>query len=72
MRLSNITLVEDDQINKFVTPTDLAFYITLTALSSLNRKEIKEHILSSSQFKNLMEIVPETSDIVENYLNGRY
>jgi hypothetical protein len=45
MRLANLALVEDEQIKKFVTPSDLAFYVTLTALSSLNRKEIKENIL---------------------------
>lgn len=54
------------------TPMDIAFYITLCALSSLNRKELKTKILGSSNFKNLMEQVPETQDIVENYLNGKY
>mmetsp|Transcript_3698 Transcript_3698/g.3631 ORF Transcript_3698/g.3631 Transcript_3698/m.3631 type:complete len:181 (-) Transcript_3698:35-577(-) len=33
---------------------------------------MKDLILMSSQFKNLMEAAPETTDIIENYLNGRY
>ena len=33
---------------------------------------MKSLVLQSSQFKNLMEIAPETSDIIENYLNGKY
>jgi hypothetical protein len=37
----------------------------------MNRKEMKE-ILGSSNFKNLMETAPETTDIIENFLNGKY
>lgn len=55
-----------------MTPTDLAYYIALTSLYSLSRKELKSLVLTSSQFKNLMEIVPETTDIIENFLNGKY
>lgn len=48
IRLANVPLIEDNSIYKLLTPTDLAFYITLTSLSSLNRKELRDHILSSS------------------------
>jgi len=65
-------LVDDPIISSLLTPTDLAYYITITALTTLNRKDMKNLVMQSSQFKNLMEIVPETSDIIENYLNGKY
>ena len=72
IRLANVTIVDDQSIYKICTPHDIAFYVTLCSLSSLDRKELRRHILSSSQFKNLMEQVPETTDIIENYLNGKY
>lgn len=72
VRLANISIVENSSLNKFCTVTDIAFYITLCSLYTMNRKELKNRILSSSNFKNLMEQVPETQDIIENYLNGKY
>jgi COP9 signalosome complex subunit 1 len=72
LRLSSISLVDDNCIYRFVTPTDLAYYITIVSLYSMTRKEMKQMVLQSSQFKNLMEIVPETTDIIENFLNGKY
>ena len=71
-RLSNVSISDESQLSQVVTPKDLSYYLTLTALYSLSRKEIKEQILSSSNFKNLMEITPETTDIIENFLNGKY
>ena len=55
-----------------MTPVDLAYYVALTALFSMNRKEMKENILGASNFKNLMEVAPQTQDIIENFLNGHY
>lgn len=55
IRLANVQIVDDPSIYHVCTPHDIAFYVTLTALSSLDRKELRQHILSSSQFKNLME-----------------
>lgn len=72
IRLANVSIVDDPSIYSLCTPQDIAFYVTLCSLSSLDRKDLRNHILSSSQFKNLMEQVPETADIIENYLNGKY
>jgi hypothetical protein len=33
---------------------------------------MKDTILGGSNFKNLMEAVPQTQDIIEDFLNGRY
>jgi len=62
----------EKDINFLLTQNDLAFYATLSALSTLNRREIREKILSSSKFKNLLENVPEIQDIMEHFMNGRY
>lgn len=50
----------------------MAHYAIISALFSLNRKEMKDTILGGSNFKNLMEAVPQTQDIIEDFLNGRY
>lgn len=48
LRLSSISLVDDPSIYKFLTPTDLAYYITIASLFSMSRKEIKEMVRQSS------------------------
>jgi hypothetical protein len=71
-RLSNISIVDDNVLLKTVSFKDLAYYLTLTSLYSLNRKELKQIILTSSNLKALQEIAPDSADIIENFLNGRY
>ena len=71
-RLSNVSVADTEALLQLISPVDLAYYVTLTSLFSLNRKEMKETILSASNFKNLMEIAPQTQDIIENFLNGHY
>lgn len=41
IRLANVTIIEDSTIFNICTPLDIAFYITLCSLSSLDRKELK-------------------------------
>lgn len=65
-------MIEDPLLLSLLTPTDLSYYLTLSSLYSLNRKELRDLVLSSSQLKNLMELTPETQDIIENFLNGKY
>ena len=48
IRLANVSIVDDPSISKICTPHDIAFYVTLCSLSSLDRKELRRHILSSS------------------------
>ena len=72
IKLSNVNVNDDNEINSIINQNDLAFYTTIAALTTLNRREMREKILSSSKFKTLMESVPEISDIIEHFLNGRY
>ena len=41
IRLANVSIVDDPSIYKICTPHDIAFYVTLTSLSSLDRKELR-------------------------------
>jgi hypothetical protein len=41
IRLANVNLIEDPSIYQICTPTDLAFYITLCSLQSLDRKSLR-------------------------------
>jgi len=72
LTLAHVSPIEESAFSHLVTGKDLAFYVTLCSLITLNRKEMREHILSSSRFKSMMETVPEISDILEHFLNGRY
>ena len=38
----------------------------------MNRKELRDEIIASSKFKSLVESVPELTDVIEHFLNGRY
>ncbi len=67
-----MSLSDSTDINNILTSSDLAFYVTLSSLLVLNRKEMKDNIISSSKFKSLLDSVPEISDILEHFLNGRY
>lgn len=71
-RLVNISTSEASALTQFATTQDLAYYIILTSLQSLSRSELKKLILSASYYSSLMEAAPSASDLIENFLNGRY
>ena len=74
IKLTNVTIIDEPSISSIATPRDLAFYVIISSLKSMTRAEIKSQILSASGFKNLMEMAgsPNTEDVLENFLNGRY
>ena len=45
LRLSSISMIDDQSITQIITPTDLAYYITIVSLFSMNRKDMKSLIL---------------------------
>lgn len=71
-KFSSLNIVDNEVLKQYMTPIEVGYYTALTALYSLNRKEMKDQILGSSNFKNIMEQEPLTSDVIENFLNGRY
>jgi hypothetical protein len=74
IKLTNVAYIDEESITNIARPRDLAFYVIISALKSMNRADIKSQILSASGFKNLMEMAgsPTTEDVIENFLNGRY
>jgi hypothetical protein len=74
IKLTNVSISDEASISHIVSAKDLAFYVIICALRSMNRAELKSQILSASGFKNLMEMAgsPQTEDVIENFLNGRY
>jgi len=74
IKLTNVQIFDEDALASIARPRDLAFYVIICSLRSLNRAEIKTQILSASGFKNLMEMSGSgnTEDVIENFLNGRY
>jgi hypothetical protein len=71
IRLANVTIIDNEALAEILRPQDLAFYTIICSLRSLSRSEIKQHILSASGFKSLMEL-SGLEDVIENFLNGRY
>lgn len=61
----------DSVIDYLLSANDLAFYICLAALSSCSRQELK-NVLKSNNFVTLTSSVSETSQIIEQYLNGNF
>jgi hypothetical protein len=46
--------------------------MVLMCLATMTRKELKHTVLASSSVLQLLELQPETADILENYLNGKF
>ena len=57
---------------EILSPSDLALYISICALISCSRNELKETILKSNNYATLMESSAEASVIIEHFLNGNY
>lgn len=75
IKLTSMPLSDVQAISELVRPQDLAFYVVICSLKSLNRSDIKQTILQASGFKTLMELSSSSGnleDVIENFLNGRY
>jgi COP9 signalosome complex subunit 1 len=70
--MPSLTIGTGTDLASMLTSEELAFYIVLMCLYSLTRNEIKNKVLKSSSVLSLLDMQPETSDIFENYLNGRF
>lgn len=63
---------EKQMLNQILSINDLAFYICLGALISFDRKELKETVLKSNNFVMLTSSINESSQVIEQFLNGNY
>lgn len=70
--LTEVQANDNSEINQVCTVQDVAFYTTIYALNHLSRQDLKDKVIASSKFKAHAESVPELSEIIEHYLNGRY
>lgn len=61
-----------DEFTEILTPSDLSIYVSLCALISCTRAELKETILKSNNYATLMESNADASVIIEHFLNGNY
>ena len=50
----------------------LAYYVVLSCLSSLTRAEIRESVITNSSILSMLETIPDTNDILDNFMMGRY
>jgi len=44
----------------------------MAALSDMPRMEIKSNLLANSQILFLLECFPETAEVFDNFMNGRW
>ena len=68
----SLNVDENPDLNDLVTSRDLAEYIVVASLAQMPRLEIKKSLLSSSHVLSLLELFEHTSEIFDNFLNGRY
>ena len=60
------------ELKGILTQEDLSYYIVLVCLSQLTRNELKENILTNSAILSLLEQNPDTVDILEDFMLGRF
>lgn len=60
------------ELNGVLTQEELAFYVVLSSLATLTRNELRENVITNSSILSLLETVPDTNDILDNFMMGRY
>ena len=67
-----ISIDKATELKGILSQEDLAFYIVLSTLATLSRAELKESVIKNSSILALLETVPDTNDILDNFMMGRY
>ena len=70
--MDSIMSYHSSEIGNMLSADQLAYYMVLMCLATMTRKELKQTVLASSSVLQLLELQPETADILENYLNGKF
>jgi hypothetical protein len=68
----SLILDENPELTQYVSSKELAQHIVLCALADMPRLEIKNNLLASSSVLSLLECFPETAEVFDNFLNGRF
>jgi len=58
--------------NTIISPNDIAVYGGLTALASMDRKEIQKRVLENSSFRAYLELEPHIRKAISFFVNSRY
>ena len=70
--ISEVSVGQMTELQGILTQEDLSYYIVLVCLSQMSRNELKENILNNSAILSLLETNPDTADILENFMLGRF
>ncbi|KAJ1796586.1 hypothetical protein LPJ59_003657 [Coemansia sp. RSA 2399] len=74
--LSQLSISESDAPKVFeagnVTQRDIALYATLSALMTMDRKEIKEKFINNLGFSKFFEAMPECLELLKDFYASKY
>jgi len=74
-KFSNMHIISIDGVAEFtnvLTQEELAYYVVLSTLATLSRSELRDSVYSNSSILSMLETIPDTSDILDNFMMGRY
>lgn len=71
-KFASVSFTQFQQFNDVLSSNDIAIYGGLCALSSLDRKELKQCVFENTEFKQFLELEPELRDIINNFYNSKY
>lgn len=60
------------EYNQVLTPNDVAIYGGMCALATFDRQELHKKVLSSSSFKQFLELQPQLRDILYKFYSSQY
>ena len=60
------------ELKGIFTQEELAYYVVLSSLATLTRAELREGVAVNSSILSMLETIPDASDILENFMMGRY
>ena len=74
-KFSSMQIVSIDglpELNNILTQEELAYYVVLSSLATLTRNELRESVITNSSILSMLETIPDTNDILDNFMMGRY
>ncbi|KAK7484674.1 hypothetical protein BaRGS_00024082 [Batillaria attramentaria] len=57
---------------ELLSPSNVATYGALCALASFDRQELQTNVITSSSFKQFLELEPQLRDIIHNFYESKY
>jgi COP9 signalosome complex subunit 1 len=60
------------QLTTILSTQDLAIYVTLCSLATFNRNNIRKLLLENREYKSILDTVPMTRILLNEYLEGKY